>query len=345
MIELAKLIDLIVGFASPIAQDKLQRNELVIKLLKKLNLDPDHPPADFTAVYQYTLVEYGIGKPKPVLDMFRQAEIQEIFRKALDQNNPSLLLKEGETFLSGHTLGEQIKELGIDARREFYQFAAVFIEVAKRTRTPAEVLTNQKLESLHRQIGSIQERLHRLPTLEGMRTEMARLAAQNYPVLPAAIETPASLQEKQCRAFALAQQMKGWFETLGYRFESHETWQDDYFEWIIDIPVRRGRYDRILVRGIDGEVGLRDIKALRQSVEAHRTDEGWLVTARRISRAAREEVEKEENHDLGCYTFDELLDQDADFSGYLDWLESEIQRRDHLPIQPLSNSTAWGNCC
>ncbi|NJR51818.1 MAG: NACHT domain-containing protein, partial [Leptolyngbyaceae cyanobacterium CSU_1_3] len=342
MLELAKLIDIIVGFASPVVQSKLQRSELVIKLLKQLNLDPDHPPADFTAVYQYTLVEYGIGKPKPVLELFRQAQIQEIFRKALDQNNPGLLLKEGETFLSGHSLGEQIQALGIDAKQEFYQFAAVFIEVAKRTRTPAEVLANQKLESLHRQIGSIQERLHRLPTLEGMRTEMARLAAQNYPALPGALASQfpeggivtsaltqeQQLQEKQCRAFALAQQMKGWFETLGYRFESYEVWQDDYFEWMIDIPLRRGRYDRILVRGIDGEVGLRDIKALRQSVETQRADEGWLVTARRISRAAREAVEKEENHDLGCYTFDELLDQDADFGGYLDWLESEIQRRE-----------------
>ena len=332
MLELAKLIDLIVGLASPVVQNKLQRSELVIKLLKQLNLDPDHPPADFTAVYQYTLVEYGIGKPKPVLELFRQAEIQAIFRQALDQNNPSLLLKEGETFLSGHSLGDQIQALGIDARQEFYQFAAVFIEVAKRTRTPAEVLANQRLESLHRQIGSIQERLHRLPTLEAMRTEMARLAAQGYPLLPGAIATPAlaqerQVQESQCRAFALAQQMKGWFETLGYRFESYEVWQDDYFEWIIDIPVRRGRYDRILVRGIDGEVGLSDIKALRQSVETQRADEGWLVTARRISRAAREAVEKEENHDLGCYTFDELLDQDADFGGYLDWLESEIERR------------------
>ncbi|HEY9631702.1 MAG TPA: NACHT domain-containing protein [Coleofasciculaceae cyanobacterium] len=330
MLELVKLIDMIVGFASPVVQNKLQRSELVIKLLKQLNLDPDHPPADFTAVYQYTLVEYGIGKPKPVLELFRQAEIQEIFRRALDRNNPSLLLKEGEAFLSGHQLGEQIQALGIDARQEFYQFAAVFIEVAKRTRTPAEVLANQRLESLHRQIGSIQERLHRLPTLEGMRTEMARLAAQSYPMLPAA--SPAAVQERQfqesqCRAFALAQQMKGWFETLGYRFESYEVWQDDYFEWMIDIPVRRGRYDRILVRGIDGEAGLRDIRALRQSVETQRADEGWLVTARRISRAAREEIEKEENHDLGCYTFDELLDQDADFGGYLDWLESEIQRR------------------
>ncbi len=334
MFELAKLIDMIVGFATPVVQDKLQRSELVIKLLKQLNLEPDHPPADFTAVYQYTLVEYGLGKPRVVLEMFRHAEIQAIFRKALDQNNPSLLLKEGETFLSGNTLGDQIRELGIDARQEFYQFAAVFIEVAKRTRTPAEVLANHKLESLHRQIGSIQERLHRLPTLEALRTEMARLAAQNYPALPGTgtMKTPASIQarqfqESQCRAFALAQQMKGWFETLGYRFELHEEWQDDYFEWIIDIPVRRGRYDRILVRGIDGEAGLGDIRAVRQSVEAQRADEGWLVTTRRISRAAREEVEKEENHDLGCYTFDELLDQDADFGGYLDWLESEIQRR------------------
>ena len=332
MIELGKLIDVIVGFASPVVQDKLQRNELVIKLLKRLNLDPDHPPADFIGVYQYTLVEYGIGKPKPVLDVFRQAVIQEIFRKALDQNHPTLLFQEGESFLAGHELGDRLRDLGIDARREFYQFAAIFIEVTKRTRTPAEVLTNQKLESVHRQIGSVQERLNRLPTLEGLRTEMARLAVQSYPALPASIATPASIQERQfqesqCRAFALAQQMKGWFETLGYRFESYELWQDDYFEWMIDIPVRRGRYDRILVRGIDGEVGLKDIKALRQSVETQRADEGWLVTARRISRAAREEVEREENHDLGCYTFDELLDQDADFGGYLDWLESEIQRR------------------
>ncbi|PSR16420.1 hypothetical protein C8255_17940 [filamentous cyanobacterium CCP3] len=121
--------------------------------------------------------------------------------------------------------------------------------------------------------------------------------------------------------------MRGWFETLGFRFEAHEVWQDNYFEWIIDVPVRRGRYDRILVRGIDGEAGLRDVETLKQSVKTQRTDEGWLVTARRISRAARDEVEKPENDGIGCYTLDELLDQDADFRGYLTWLEDEIQKR------------------
>jgi predicted NACHT family NTPase len=325
-ISLDSLISAITGVASPTAliKDKLQRNETVIKLLKKFNLDPEHPPADFSGVYAYALVEYGVGKPKPILELFRQNEIQKIFRKALDQNNPSILLKEGEAFLDTYALGDEIRDLGIDPRRELAALAAVFIEVAKRTRTPAEVLANQQLGSLQKNLRNVQERLDRLPTLEGIRTEIARLAAQDYPALQAA--EPSS--EKNCRAFVLAQQMRGWFETLGYRFERYEVWEDSYFEWIINIPVRRNRYDRIFVRGIEGEAGIRDVAALRQSVEEQRTDEGWLVTARRISRAARDEVDKEENHQLGCYTFDELLDQDADFSGYLDWLEAEVKRRD-----------------
>jgi len=325
-ISLESLISAITGVASPTAliKDKLQRNETVIKLLKKFNLDPEHPPADFSGVYAYALVEYGVGKPKPILELFRQNEIQKIFRKALDQNNPSILLKEGEAFLDTYALGDEIRDLGIDPCRELAALAAVFIEVAKRTRTPAEVLTNQQLGSLQKNLRNIQERLDRLPTLEGIRTEITRLAAQDYPALQAA--EPSS--EKNCRAFVLAQQMRGWFETLGYRFERYEVWEDSYFEWIINIPVRRNRYDRILVRGIEGEAGIRDVAALRQSMEEQRTDEGWLVTARRISRAARDEVEKEENQRLGCYTFDELLDQDADFSGYLDWLEAEVKRRD-----------------
>jgi predicted NACHT family NTPase len=161
------LIGAITDIVSPTAfiKDKLQRNETVIKLLKKFNLDPDHPPADFSGVYAYALVEYGVGKPKPFLELFRQQEIQKIFRKALDQNNPSILLKEGEAFLNGYALGDEIRELGIDVHREFAAFATVFIEVAKRSRTPAEVLTNQQIGSLHKRIENIQQRLDRLPTL------------------------------------------------------------------------------------------------------------------------------------------------------------------------------------
>ncbi len=124
----------------------------------------------------------------------------------------------------------------------------------------------------------------------------------------------------------LAQQTRIWFETLGYRFESHEVRAKDYFEWIINVPARR-RYDRILVRGIEGEAEVSDVSMLRQAVDHHKTDEGWLLVARRKSQAASEAIEKQENHDLFCYTFDELLDENADFSGYLDWLETEVKRQ------------------
>ncbi|MEQ8997984.1 MAG: NACHT domain-containing protein [Coleofasciculus sp. B1-GNL1-01] len=307
--------------AAPLLKNKLERDETVIKLLKKFNLDPEHPHPDFTSIYQYAFVEYGISKPQPILELFRQKEIQQAFRQAFDRNDPSILLQQGEAFLDGYALGDEIRELRIDPKREFAAFATVFIQVAKRSRTPADVLTNQKIDSLHKSMRTLHERLDRLPTLTGIRTEIARLAAQE-----SLLSAEESSTEISCRAFGLAQQMKGWFETLGYDFEPYQIWDDTHFEWIVNIPARRG-YDRILVRGIEGEAGIRDVTALRESVDTQRTDEGWLVTQRRISRAARDAVETRENRDLFCYTFDELLDEYADFRDYLDWLETEVKWR------------------
>ncbi len=319
-------LDLVISILTAIPlgtlKDKFQRNETVIKLLKKFNLNPEAPPADFSGIYVYTLVEYGAGKPKQILELFRQKEIEQAFRKAFDCDSAAILIQAGDDFLNESALGKEIRDLGIDPRREFMAFVAIFMEIAKRTRTPAEVIEGNAIASLQKHLSIVLERIERLPTLEGIRTEFARLEAEDYPALPAA-----STNIQKSQAFILSQQVRGWFETLNYQFEKYEIWENNYFEWIINVPVRRKKYDRILVRGIAGEAGLRDILALRESVEKQRTDEGWLVTARRISRAARDEVEKAENRNLACYTFDELLDQDADFTSYLDWLETEITSR------------------
>ncbi|MEG4423482.1 MULTISPECIES: WD40 domain-containing protein [unclassified Microcoleus] len=321
-------LDLVISILTTIPfgtiKDKFQRNETVIKILKRFNLDPDAPPADFSGVYVYTLVEYGAGKPKQILELFRQKEIESAFRKAFESDSPAILIKAGDEYLNESALGKEIRDLGIDPRREFMAFAAVFMEVAKRTRTLGDVMMGNSIASLQKRLSMVMDRIDRLPTIEGIRTEFARLEAEDYPALPAAAST--NIQKSQ--AFILSQQVRGWFETLSYKFETYQISEDNYFEWIINVPVRRNRYDRILVRGIAGEAGLRDISALRESVEKQRTDEGWLVTARRISRAARDEVEKDENRNLACYTFDELLDQDADFTAYLDWLETEITSRE-----------------
>ena len=323
------LFNILTSIASPI-KGKLERNETVIKILKQFNLAPEHPPTDFSGVYVYALVEYGVGKPKCLLEFFRQEDIKKAFRKAFDHYNPSILLGEVEAFVDAYALGDEIKALQLDVMREVAAFATIFIEVAKNSRTTAEVLTSHQIASLHQRIIFVQEQLDRLPTLEGIRTEMARLAAVEEDKGSGGGgegENVYSQSPLSSTLIALAQEMRGWFETLGYRFERYEVWQNDYFEWIINIPVRRNRYDRVLVRGMTGEVGLKDVQALDSKVSEQKTDEGWLVTDRRISKVARDEIEKQENEHLECFTFDELVAIDADFSGYLDWLEAEVKRR------------------
>lgn len=122
----------------------------------------------------------------------------------------------------------------------------------------------------------------------------------------------------------LSQQLKEWFNVLSYNFEDYEEKTDLIFSCIINIPVRRKRYDRVFVVGVCEEVELRHISNLRGKVSINACDEGWIISTRRISQAARDEVMKDDSGSLSCYTFDELLDEDANFTGYINWLEEQI---------------------
>ena len=122
----------------------------------------------------------------------------------------------------------------------------------------------------------------------------------------------------------LSQQIRNWFEALSYPFEKYEVWAENSFEWILKVPARR-RYDRVLLKGVDGIIGIAHVRALREAVDAQKVQEGWLIAAQRISPAARQEAKQHE--DLFCYTFDETIDQDANFESYLDGLAKDIQAR------------------
>jgi predicted NACHT family NTPase len=138
---------------------------------------------------------------------------------------------------------------------------------------------------------------------------------------------PASDKLADFNGLKIAKQIHDWLTALRYEFEAHQDLQPEYCEFIIRIPVRRGRFDRILIRGIPSEAKIRDLQALQASVTKHQTDEGWLIVNRRISPAVQPELAKDDNQHLSCMTFDELIDQDADFEPYLTWLEDEVIKR------------------
>jgi WD40 repeat protein len=129
------------------------------------------------------------------------------------------------------------------------------------------------------------------------------------------------------KGLKIAKQIHDWLTALRYEFEPHQDLQPDYCEWVIRIPRRRKGYDRILILGIPSEAKIRDLQTLQVSVDRYQADEGWLIVNRRISPAVQTELAKDENQHLSCMTFDELIDQDADFEPYLKWLEDEVIKR------------------
>jgi WD40 repeat protein len=287
---------------SQFVADKAQRNEYVVRLLQQVGLDPEHPPADFEGVYAYALVKYGVGKPKVCLELFRSQAVRQGFRLCFERDDAQgwLNLKPEVAIVQG------LQTAGCDLKQELGEFAQAFLQETRRSRTPKETLMGHQLRKIEQ---SIEQKF------EQVAGQLGAMAA--HPLLPAA---------QTCQAAELAGQMRRWFEVLGYRLEKSEKWETPWFEWVINIPKRRG-FDRVLVRGMVGEVGVKDVMALRESVGAARVDEGWVVTARRISKAARSLCEEPDNEDLFCFTFDEFLDQDADFEGYLTGLAAEIDRR------------------
>ncbi|MEI2398478.1 pentapeptide repeat-containing protein [Paenibacillus phytohabitans] len=510
---LMKISEAIFKIAIPMVINKVERNEQVIRLLKQFNLDPVHPPSDFEGIYAYSIVEYGIYKPKEMIEFFRHESVKEAFKEAFDLSSPSKFLSENHSKIDWSLIEKIIDKYDYDPRKEFAKFSAVFNEIVNQSRTPAEVRREHKLDDIHndihKQTTNILEQLSKLDDIDLIWAQIKRideerkgrqfvlapsdnklkvfisaqtpefrdvqeillnalkhrginawvfsadegaapesvietsihqieasdifiglfwkeyneLSGKNlhyarhsnkpcfiyirdkassrepdllsllqkeifdhqkgvtYSYFDSAIslgdmvadnimawllqkhrEMTAELTEshipyyevaalkseiKRLKSISmtelpegtaadyLASQIRPWLEVLGYRFELHNVVADDYFEWIINIQGRRG-YDRILIRGVKGEAQLGDVESIRESVEKYKTDEGWLIAARRVSQAAYKECEQEQSSNVICYTVDELLDESANFDDYLDWLEQEIKDRyidtNYLPL-------------
>jgi len=116
------VISALVGEAVGKILNQVQYNETRLRLLNKFGLKPDTPPNDFDGVYVYTLIEYGVGKQKVILQLFKETEIKEEFRKAFNHNR-SFNIQTLDNFIQSSDIGDKIKDQNIDYRRELTEFA------------------------------------------------------------------------------------------------------------------------------------------------------------------------------------------------------------------------------
>src|SRR5258708_24513264 len=179
MVDLVMVISAIAKMGTQVAWDKVKRRESVIKLLQQFKLDPNKPPTDFDTIYVYALIEYGVDRPEPILNFFRNEYIKEAFRQSFYQNNPSILEKEAEGIIQWNKETSRLGQIDYDPRREFIAFSAVFHMIVDNARTPIEIQNDQKLETIHSDLhqatGEILDRLNNLGALSDVRMERDRL--------------------------------------------------------------------------------------------------------------------------------------------------------------------------
>ena len=110
-------------------------NYIVIKILKELNFNPTEIPNNVDIIYGYTLVEYGVFKPKAILNLLREKDIKDYFWKAFNDNSPLQFLNEVKKFLKKKAeLKQEIVNSKINLSAELEEFGETFISVAKRSR-------------------------------------------------------------------------------------------------------------------------------------------------------------------------------------------------------------------
>lgn len=269
-----RVLPVVIGAVAAVAKKPLQRNDVYIKTLKRFDWEPEHPPAGFSEVYAYTLVEYALGdeenKSEALLELFAEPEIKDAFQQAFEQCDGGLLAAELDKRIDWQDFGNEwnlignaIREQTIDIQQEAKVFFAVFLNVVRRSQTPKEKLQTFLLANVQQELKELRLQLAQAADADLI---AGKVAKQVKKLLPGVEIDDAP------KAHDLADQLDAWFKVLGYGRESHNVDEGKYFEWIITIPVRRRRNDRIVVRGVTGEAGMADLKALAAAVAEHNTD-------------------------------------------------------------------------
>jgi hypothetical protein len=174
LFDLSIITGIILESGVDVAKKRLNRQEAVVSILKRLNIESAPAPDDFEAIYAYTLAEYGVDKPESVLNFFRHKIIVKAFRRALYENNMAILSKEAEGIIDWNKETGLLGEIDYDPRLEFASFTAIFNQIVDNLRSPSDVKRDQKLEDIHKELEELAKKLDKLNDIDAVRAEISR---------------------------------------------------------------------------------------------------------------------------------------------------------------------------
>ncbi|MFD8478453.1 NACHT domain-containing protein [Kitasatospora sp. NPDC059673] len=283
--------------------DAAMRQERVLRALKAVRLDPRKPPQDFDGIYAVTLIEYCAGRAESVLAVFRDEYVIGSFRRSFALRDLTRVRREVAEAVERNRETGEFGHLAHGFEEHVDGFAAAFEQVVDRTRAPHEARLEETVKALVSQVSRTREEE------EGRRLRIEPGRAELTP------------------AQRLARDAEEWFRAVGYEIRQPQ-WPvgEDAIALLVDIPRRRGRFDRTVMLCVAGELGPHHLNTLAGLADSADAAEGWGIARLRVSAAARARAAASEDR-LFCYSFDELIDEEADFEPYLAWVEEEVRRR------------------
>jgi WD40 repeat protein len=146
------LLEATIGLLGKVAAgpaiDAAKRREHVIRVLKKLNLDPATPPRDFESLYVYALVESCYGKPEWVLRFFRDVYVKGAFEESSSTHDWTAMKREIREVLARNAETGEFGHLNSQIQEEVVAFAHVFDRLVDRSRRPHEARLEAKVDRI-----------------------------------------------------------------------------------------------------------------------------------------------------------------------------------------------------
>ncbi|MFB7776757.1 NACHT domain-containing protein [Streptomyces bauhiniae] len=297
--------------ADPV-KDAAFKKPWVISALKKLRLDPKVPPNDFHGVYAYTLVEALCGQPASLLRLFEDEYVQDAFFRSFSDDDWTRLNREMAEAVQRNRETGEYGRLPHDINGEVERFICKFQDLVSRSRTAYEARLENKLDNVSEMLDQV---------LKTRSKEEEHRQSEN------------PLRAESSPAERLADDVAEWFHAVGYKVR-HKWRVEDIScnALLVEVPQRRrGRYDVVVCLCVEGELAPYHMESLKDLVEQRDAAEGWGIAQLRVSSAARLGADQS-NEMLSCFSFDELIDLEANFDSYIEWLEEEVRTR-HIDTQ------------
>ncbi|MFF0390122.1 hypothetical protein ACFYS8_15770 [Kitasatospora sp. NPDC004615] len=238
--------------------DAAMRQERVLRALKAVRLDPRKPPQDFDGIYAVALIEYCAGRAESVLAVFRDEYVVGSFRRSFELRDLTRVRREVAEAVERNRETGEFGHLGHGFEEHVDAFAAAFEQVVDRTRAPHEARLEETVKALLSQVSRTRDEE------EGRRLRIEPGRAELTP------------------AQRLARDAEEWFRAVGYEIRQGQ-WPvgEDAIALLVDIPRRRGRFDRTVMLCVAGELGPHHLNTLAGLADSTDAAEGWGIAPSR----------------------------------------------------------------